>query len=64
MQDLADSKRINSNIQRLQSGQTPQAAAEQSAVAVSATVVSGLFWPSFQEDDLKLPQAVSFRPEL
>ena len=61
VQDLADSKRINSNIQRLQSGQTPQAAADQATAAVSATIVSGLFWPSLQEDSLKLPQAVSIR---
>ena len=62
MQDLADSKRINSNIQRLRSVQAPQPAAEEASMPVSATIVSGLFWPSFQEDGLKLPPAVIFWP--
>lgn len=55
-QDVADSKRVNTGIHRIRS--SPAEAEEN---VVSATIVSGLFWPTFQKDELKLPPAVGHR---
>ena len=53
-QDVADSKRVNGGIHRLRSSGPP----EDEEQLVSATIVSGLFWPTFQKDELKLPPLV------
>ena len=51
---MADSKRVNSGIHRLRSSGPP----DDEVHLVSASIVSGLFWPTFQKDELKLPPLV------
>ena len=62
LKDIADSKRINSNIKALPTVVTsPVRGRRQDAASIApltATVTSALFWPPHQQDNLKLPSQV------
>ena len=62
LKDIADSKRINSNIKNLPTVVTsPVRGRRQDAASISpltSTVTSALFWPPHQQDNLKLPLQV------
>ena len=62
MKDLADSKRLFNTI-RATSGDVISSMREQNLPLkgigpVSATIISALFWPPLQEEQLKLPNEV------
>ena len=62
LKDIADSKRINSNIKALPTVVTsPVRGRRQDAASIApltSTVTSALFWPPHQQDNLKLPSQV------
>ncbi|XP_024541138.1 anaphase-promoting complex subunit 2 isoform X1 [Selaginella moellendorffii] len=59
LKDLADSKRINSNIKAKGKPQeTFQKGEELTLHNVDATVISSLFWPPFQTETLQVPDFV------
>lgn len=62
LKDIADSKRMNSNIKALPTVVTsPVRGRRQDAVSISpltSTVTSALFWPPHHQDTLKLPSQV------
>ncbi len=60
MQDLADSKRINSHVHGVSNDSTPLKPRRQLAdiQGLTATIVSALFWPQLPQEDLKLPPEV------
>ena len=62
LKDIADSKRINSNIKALPTVVTsPVRGRRQDAASIgplTSTVTSALFWPPHQQDNLKLPLQV------
>lgn len=62
LKDIADSKRINSNIKALPTTVTsPVRGRRQDAASIApltSTVTSALFWPPHQQDNLKLPAQV------
>lgn len=59
-QDLADSKRINSNVHGVSNDSTPLKKRRELADigSLTATVVSALFWPQLPQEELKLPREV------
>ena len=61
MQDLADSKRINSNVKSVPNTATPLRRRRQlvSIDNLSATIVSQLFWPQLSQEEFNLPSDVS-----
>ncbi|KAA6417838.1 MAG: anaphase-promoting complex subunit 2-like [Trebouxia sp. A1-2] len=62
LKDIADSKRMNSNIKALPTVVTsPVRGRRQDAVSISpltSTVTSALFWPPHHQDTLKLPSQI------
>jgi len=59
MQDMADSRRINSNIceeeSKLSEEEQPP---EQPPLSLSAIIMSSEFWPTLKEEKLELPPVV------
>ena len=62
LKDIADSKRLNSNIKALPTVMTsPVRGRRQDAASIApltSTVTSALFWPTQPQDNLNLPQQV------
>ncbi|KAM4634643.1 anaphase-promoting complex subunit 2 [Polymixia lowei] len=56
LKDVADSRRINSNIREEESRLGEE---EQPSVALSAMILSSEFWPQLKEEKLELPPLVS-----
>lgn len=55
VQDMADSRRINSHIREEESKLSEE---EQPPLALSAIVLSSEFWPTLKEEKLELPAAM------
>lgn len=55
MQDMADSRRINSNIREEESKLSEE---EQPPLPLSAIILSSEFWPALKEEKLELPPVV------
>lgn len=55
MQDMADSRRINSNIREEESKLSEE---EQPPLPLSAIILSSEFWPTLKEEKLELPPVV------
>lgn len=55
VQDMADSRRINSNIREEESRLSEE---EQPPLALSAIILSSEFWPTLKEEKLELPPLV------
>lgn len=60
LRDLAESKRINTNVKSVSNTATPLKKRHDlvSIDALDATIVSELFWPQLPQDDFKLPPQV------
>lgn len=62
LKDVTDSKRLNTAIQQLPNTATPTKANKHRPLVdtqhLSATIVSHLFWPALQSDDIILPSQV------
>lgn len=60
LQDLSDSKRINANVKSVPITATPLKRRKHLAdnENLSVTILSQLFWPQLQQEDLKLPAQV------
>jgi len=56
LQDVADSRRINTNIQDEESRLPVE---EQSTLLLSAMIISSEFWPQLKEEKLELPAVAS-----
>lgn len=54
-QDMADSRRINSNIREEESRLSDE---EQPPLSLSAIILSSEFWPTLKEEKLELPPLV------
>jgi hypothetical protein len=62
VQDLGDSKRVNANVHSVPNTATPLRRRRHlvSIDALSATIVSQLFWPPLPQQEFKLPPEVCF----
>ena len=66
MKDLADSKRLFNTIKAMPNSVRSPVRGQRSGPnrgtgPVAATIVSALFWPPLQEEELKLPEEVSWQ---
>lgn len=61
LRDMADSKRINTNVQTISNTSTPLKRVQDSLVplqGLGVTIVSQLFWPPMQQEEFTLPREV------
>lgn len=56
LQDVADSRRINTNIREEEARLPPE---EQPALALSAMILSSEFWPPLKDERMELPAVVT-----
>lgn len=55
-QDVADSRRINTNIREEESRLPPE---EQPTLPLSSMILSSEFWPQLKEEKMELPAVIS-----